>query len=222
VGSIPAARAILCDFLRMNIRICKYCSEKFCIDDKPSGWMGNHTRWCLSNPKRDEYINSDNLAKARAAKKIFHNQYTKAIADGREVPVSPSKGKSRQGFPHTEETKKRLSEKARLSKRRRLRKGTIVYQGVLLDSKWELELAKRLDDLHIDWIRPDPIEWIDEKGLVRNYFPDFYLPDYDLYLDPKNPYACEVQKDKIDALLTQVQNLVIIKTLKECKTYMPT
>jgi hypothetical protein len=191
--------------------------------------MANHTRWCDFNPKRKEYV--EKLGK-NGRDSVHHmleaqrksgktNQYTKARVEGRELPVSPNKGKSRPGHPHTEETKKHLSEKARLSKHRRLRKDTIVYHGVLLDSKWELALAERLDDLHIDWIRPDPIEWIDINGLTRNYFPDFYLPNYDIYLDPKNPYAYEVQKDKIEILLTQMKNLVIIKTLKECQTFLP-
>ena len=213
----------------MHLRKCKHCQQDFDIENKPSGWMANHTRWCNSNPKRQEYIeklgkNGRNAvqlmleAKRRSGKT---NQYTKARVEGREPPVSPLIGISHPGTPHTEKTKQHLREKARLSKHRRLRKGTIVYSGVLLDSSWELALAIRLDDLNISWTRPDPVEYIDDEGLTRNYFPDFYLPDYDLYLDPKNKYAYETQKKKIDILLTTMKNLIIITTLDECKRFLP-
>ena len=65
------------------------------------------------------------------------------------------------------------------------------YQNkkVLLESSWELELAESLTNSNVEWIRPKFIKWIDLEGTTRRYFPDFYLPKYDIYLDPKNPYA---------------------------------
>ena len=65
------------------------------------------------------------------------------------------------------------------------------YQNkkILLESGWELDLAEFLTNNNIEWIRPKFIKWIDLQGITRRYFPDFYLPKYDLYLDPKNPYA---------------------------------
>ena len=51
---------------------------------------------------------------------------------------------------------------------------------VLLDSSWEVRIAKLLDELNIEWHRPDPIDWVDEKLVERMYFPDFYLPLYNL------------------------------------------
>ena len=95
----------------------------------------------------------------------------------------------------------------------------IEYNGVMLDSTWELELAKRLDSLGIDWIRPEPIKWIDGENVEHNYFADFYLKNYDIYLDPKNPYAIKAQKEKLKYLLTQHKNIIIIETLEECKNF---
>ena len=60
---------------------------------------------------------------------------------------------------------------------------------VLLDSSWEVKTAEHLDKLNIKWIRPKFLKWVDDKNKTRYYFPDFYLVDYDLYLDPKNPYC---------------------------------
>jgi hypothetical protein len=201
----------------MNIRKCKHCGQEFDISDKSKGWMANHSRWCDSNPKKKTY--QKNLAKARKTiKAVGENQFTKAKREGREIE-SKLKGRPGQSRPHTEETKQKIKEKALASKHRRLRKGVIEYKGILLDSSWELELAKRLDELKIKWIRPEPIPWIDGEGIVHNYFPDFYLEDYDLYLDPKNPQAVKVQKKKLDVLLNQYDNIVIIESLEDCKQF---
>lgn len=68
---------------------------------------------------------------------------------------------------------------------------------VLLESSWEVEVATKLDEHNIKWIRPKFIKWEDSLGKTRRYFPDFYLPDYDMYLDPKNPYCMNKDKEKM-------------------------
>jgi len=50
-----------------------------------------------------------------------------------------------------------------------------------LDSSWEWKMANELDKSGIKWKRAYHF-WI---GGGSSYTPDFYLPDYDLYLDPK-------------------------------------
>jgi hypothetical protein len=82
-----------------------------------------------------------------------------------------------------------------------------VYNGIELDSKWEVDIAILLDELNIKWTRPEPIEWIDSVNKKRRYFPDFYLLDYDIYLDPKNPILMEQQKEKLNIVSKQI-NLI--------------
>ena len=96
-----------------------------------------------------------------------------------------------------------------------------MYKGVLLDSSWELALAQRLDELNVKWIRPEPIQWHDENGTAHHYFPDFYLPEFDLYLDPKNPAAVKAQKEKLEILKKVLPSLIILETLNECKNFAP-
>lgn len=55
--------------------------------------------------------------------------------------------------------------------------GNVVY----LDSSWEQILAEALDQNNIVWERPSFFRLSNGK----RYTPDFYLPDYSLYLDPK-------------------------------------
>lgn len=122
---------------------------------------------------------------------------------------------------HTEETKNILREKALKSKHRRLKKKTILYKGILLDSSWEFELAKRLDSINVKWIRPEPLEWFDEENIKHHYFPDFYLTEYDLYLDPKNTHAVKVQQKKLDIVLNMGYNIKILFSLEECISFFP-
>lgn len=82
-------------------------------------------------------------------------------------------------------------------KRKNIYYKTLTGETVLLESSWELELAKFLDANSIEWERPTYIKWTDSTGKQRNYYPDFYLPKYDLYLDPKNPYAMVMDANKM-------------------------
>jgi ubiquitin len=83
----------------------------------------------------------------------------------------------------------------------------VENKEVLLDSSWEVEVATVLDSKGINWIRPKSIKWVDSTGKSRLYYPDFYLIDYDLYLDPKNPYCMSKDIDK----MKQVSNVVKIE-----------
>jgi len=196
---------------------CKHCKQEF--EDNTLNWKANHSRWCDSNPKKVEY--KSNLAKARESKTAegrirAADKLKKLHAAGVYSHVDK---KNFLGKTHTPETIERIREKALSSNHRRLKKGMVEYNGVMLDSSWELALAKSLDKNNIRWIRPEPVKWIDASGIQHNYFPDFYLVDYDIYLDPKNPAAFSVQASKILALKQQMKNLFFLKTLEECVNF---
>lgn len=67
-----------------------------------------------------------------------------------------------------------------------------------LQSTYELQCSKILTELDIKWIRPKALKY---DG--RNYFADFYLPDYDVYLDPKNNYKAKLDVEKIRKVIAQ-------------------
>jgi hypothetical protein len=196
---------------------CKHCKQEF--EDNTLNWKANHSRWCDSNPKKAAY--KTNMQKAREAKtaegrKRAADKLKKLHADGVYSHVDR---KNFLGKTHSPETIERIREKALASNHRRLKKGIVEYNGVMLDSSWELALAKTLDKNNIKWVRPDPVKWTDESGIQHNYFPDFYLLDYDIYLDPKNPMAYNVQSSKISSLKQQMKNLFFLKTLEECVNF---
>jgi hypothetical protein len=64
----------------------------------------------------------------------------------------------------------------------------ILYKGVLLGSTYEVKLAESLDDNCIKWIKPARLNYVDPFGKERTYEADFYLPEYNVYLDPKNDF----------------------------------
>jgi hypothetical protein len=70
---------------------------------------------------------------------------------------------------------------------------------VLLESSWELDLAIWLDENNIPWVRPSPIKWFDSiKNKNRLYYPDFFLTEKGIYLDPKNPTALKIDQNKME------------------------
>lgn len=76
------------------------------------------------------------------------------------------------------------------------------YKDIAFDSSWEVEIAKWLDEHGIAWQRSRQLVfwWTDGDGKRRRYYPDFYLPTYNLYLDPKNKYLIGKDRFKIEAV----------------------
>lgn len=204
---------------------CKWCNQNFDISNKPKGWMANHSRWCNDNPKRIEYANK--IAESRrtwtAETKKHHSELIKKHHVSGSYDNAKKKQKINPSFKgkfHSDKTKDIIKQKALNSKHRRLKKNMHVYNGILMDSTWEVILANRLDTLNIIWERPSPLKWIDDLGIQHNYFPDFYLPKYDMYLDPKNPYAYKVQLKKINILKQLYNNVYFLSSIDECKTFI--
>jgi hypothetical protein len=80
---------------------------------------------------------------------------------------------------------------------------------VLFDSSWEVEIAKFLDNKNIPWERPlNSIPWTDKNNIKRKYFPDFYLPCLNIYLDPKNHIVIKRQQEKVD-YFSKLPNFII-------------
>lgn len=82
----------------------------------------------------------------------------------------------------------------------------IEYKNIVLNGKWELEVAQFLDKNQIEWERPKiGFEYIWNNG-THIYYPDFYLPASNLYIEVK---GYERERDRYK--WTVVKNLLIIK-----------
>lgn len=121
---------------------------------------------------------------------------------------------ARKKYPLSKETIEKLS---RLAKERNLggyrphpNRGQ-KYKGIWFDSKWEVKVAKSLDKNGINWERPKVgFVWTDNGN---KYYPDFFLNDFDVYLDPKNPYLQVKDKEKIHE--AQIRNNIKVFVLSE-------
>jgi len=86
---------------------------------------------------------------------------------------------------------------------------------VFLESSWEVLLAQSLDKFNINWIRPKYLNYtLNNKR--KSYYPDFYLPDYDVYLDPKNDYQRLQDAAKIAAVIYEHNIRLFLLSKKEC------
>jgi len=79
-----------------------------------------------------------------------------------------------------------------------------------LQSSYELKLSIKLDELGIRWVRPDYLPYGNRK-----YFPDFYLVDYDIFVDTKNDYLIKIDADKIQSVIKQNNVDIRILSIRE-------
>jgi len=119
------------------------------------------------------------------------------------------------GTAHTQETKSFLSKIAKdrgvggyqpLAGRSKKFKVNDSYGNeVTLQSTYELRCSSLLNELNIKWIRPKSLKYNNKR-----YFADFYLTEYDLYLDPKNDYKAILDTEKIQLAAKQNSVKIII------------
>lgn len=74
-----------------------------------------------------------------------------------------------------------------------------VYNGIKLDSGAEKSFATLLDAHNIKWSKNISIKfaYTDKAGKKRNYYPDFYLSEYDLWVEIKGKYYYDEHNDPI-------------------------
>ena len=172
---------------------CKHCGKQC----KNENSLKQHELRCKENPERINVI----VRGFNDVSKIPWNKDKRKDTDERIQKTSDAVKKFYETHPgsftgktHTKEYKQHMSN---IAKNRSLggfnmRKASITYDGVELDSSYELEVAKSLDAANIRWTRCGRFEYQHDDGSNHYYTPDFYLPEYDVYLDPKkNDYLIE-------------------------------
>lgn len=181
---------------------CRYCGK----DCKSNRSLVRHEIVCKNNPNR--------------IKKKTSNQYIKAKENGTRCIVSDNTRQKLRAASKkqvwTEERRKKHSEymkQAVLDNPDSYTKNNVCgrvrqidYNGIKLKGTWELLVAQWLDKNNIKWkseVNPHKYYWNNSWHL---YFPDFYLPEYDFYIEVKG-YETErdIEKWKV------VDRLIVIK-----------
>lgn len=188
----------------MTSFICQYCSKEC----KNSVSHKNHERYC---PKNSLRIYKNGMTGKKGA-----NQYTYAIKNGLEKPVNPAKGKP--GRKLSDLQKKNLSTIAKsrgfggyrenAGRSKKFRINDSFGNEVCLQSTYELRCSELLYKMGIKWVRPPALMYGDKR-----YFADFYLPEHDIYLDPKNSFKAILDWDKIEKV--KVENNINLYVLLE-------
>lgn len=219
-----------CNFKRHNIVCdgsgkikplieCPHC--KITIEELRLGKVdvAGHVKWCKFNPKKFEYLQMLEKSRSKISEISRCEAATKIRQCWKDGKYDHVQHNTFLGRTHSDKTKEKIRESALNSNHRRLKKNVQWYKGIMMDSSWEVIFAQRLDEIQIIWKRPDPIKWHDNNGKIHNYFPDFYLPEFDLYIDTKNKFAYSVQIEKIQVLLKTYNNLIFLTDLTEIKNF---
>jgi hypothetical protein len=197
---------------------CKFC-EKPCKNDNS---LRNHERLCKKNPNKQEVVS--NFIEYNKKRKYLNikgsNHYTKAKELGLPKPLISEETRKKisetsKNRVWTEEQKRKHSESMKgavksypdsYTKNNVVgRVKNIEYNGVKLKGGWEIIVAKWLDENNVRWeheTKSFDYEW---NG-IRKYYPDFYLPDFDLFIEVKG-YQTERDLHKWES----VKNLVVFK-----------
>ena len=200
---------------------CSFCSKIYKTIQGRSGHIG----YCKLNPNRVIHPSSKRIGEKNpnfGGKLNCGNQFTKY--PGKKVSKETRKKLSllNTGKKWTNERKEnhsKVMKKVILENpesychgNKNGRTKIYEYNGFKLRGTWELEVAKYLDEKNILWTnkinKPFSYLWKSKEHL---YFPDFYLPEYDRFLEVK---GYQVERDK--AKWNVVENLIIIKE-KEIK-----
>lgn len=202
---------------------CKFC-DKFCKNDNS---LRNHQRLCKSNP--DGQIMVSNFVAYNLKRKELNipgsNHFIRAKKLGLPTPevleeTRKKLSKVNKGKKYTEEERLKKSlemKKAVKDHPESYTKNNIVgrvknieYNGVTLKGSWEVIVAKWFDENNIKWEHESKSFDYVWNG-IRKYFPDFYLPDFDVYVEVK---GYETERDL--AKWKNIPNLVVFK-LNEIK-----
>lgn len=207
---------------------CKFC-ERVC---KNPNSLRNHERLCKLNPTRQEIHHSEEWKAARRGtlcgqykieatckfcQKVFSTTKAGLSIHENRCKQNPNRVET-IGHPHTEEWKQKASERA---KKQGLggwhTSRSFDYNGIKLDSSYEVKFAEDLDKNKIKWSRPKPLLYRlnDEE---HRYYPDFYLDDYGVYVDTKNDYLINHVNPKYG--ITDVEKIRLVSQQNNVKIYI--
>jgi predicted nuclease of restriction endonuclease-like RecB superfamily len=94
---------------------------------------------------------------------------------------------------------------------------TVDGREVSMDSTWETAMAKKLDELGVAWLRDDSLKlmYLTRRHRKRKYIPDFYLPDYDLYIEVKGYWTDAARHKMKDVQERNPVRILILESLAD-------
>jgi hypothetical protein len=188
--------------------ICKFCKSA----RKNNNSLKNHELRCPSNPDRN-YV-SYTLGKTGWNKGLTKetdervSQYAATIKESYINNPSLIRGCAAWTFEQRSKNAKKQGFGGYRENAGRSKKFKVIDsfgKETVLQSSYELRCYDILTELGIKWNRPKALKYDN-----RNYFADFYLPDFNLYLDPKNNFKAKLDMEKINKVIEQNNVRVVI------------
>ena len=124
--------------------------------------------------------------------------------------------KGRKGRPHSDETKLKISLKMSINNKGGKSKWYEVA-GQKVQGTWERNCALKFEEKNIVWEKLKTNQHTfqyEMNGKLKSYTPDFYLKEYDVYLEIKGYWWGEDRK-KMDIVLEKYKDKKIIVIEKE-------
>lgn len=178
---------------------CIHCNRE--INNK--GSLKAHEIVCEKNPDRKKYVRSPKAGRQSGKTYYVWNRgLTKEIDDRLLLSsiVRSAKQKGKPGKPHSEQFKKDQSD--RMKKRysegwepvcgrcKKYDYESPIAGKIKVDGNWELEVAKYLDSIGVEWKRNKKrFQYINLNGNISTYQPDFVI---------QNRYYIEVKGYETD------------------------
>lgn len=211
---------------KSNHRFCKKCGKEFISD---AGIFCSIT--CANRNRVMSDETKEKLRKFKLGKTIVSRDHRQCKYCGKQTHSIDGKIPDWFCRPRCIEAKRYISKAISLKvkgktggyRERGGRGHGCHYKGIWLDSTWELALAERLDELNVQWERDvskHKFAYVDQQGNQRTYFPDFYIPNLNLYIEVKGYWTAET-KFKMSAVKNKHEylNLLVLESLKEIQTF---
>lgn len=180
--------------LTAHQKVCKLNPNKIKFNRSPKA---GRQKGCVAWNKGRTNIEIFGIEKAKELKIKYSEAIKKAFA---------VKGSSWDNM--TDNQKEKFRENHRVAINKRYENGWLPKAGrckkipfkskytgdVTVDGSWEFELAKYLEANNISWKRNKTrFSYTNEKNVASYYTPDFYLPDYNIFIEVK---GYETEKDR--------------------------
>ena len=178
--------------MQNGMHICPYCGKEYVKKQS----LGGHIVNCKKHPNKSIYDEAH-----KRAGKTYSNHC-------KENPnLSAWLGKH-----HSKETREKISlKRAQQIENEFLNKPyakvkwykvkNILNEEYSVRGHWEENVAKRLNDLKIVWIKAKYITYVSD--ITHRYTPDFYIPSLNAYIEVKGHYSDD---DKMKMKLVQSQH----------------
>ena len=208
--------------------ICKYCNKEC----KNANSLRNHERLCKLNPDRQLTV-YEKYGAIPGFNTVGHKTWNKGLTKHTDERVQKGSNSLKKfyethpanfsGQTHSEEVRKLISVAATKSNLTKFDKPSGrgkrgFYKGIYCQSSWELAYVLFCIDHKINFIRNNKYFEYTFEGKAHNYFPDFYLPDTNTYVEVKGYYDKKSQT-KVEQFKGSLQ-LLTAKEMKPILEYV--